>query len=81
MTRRTIRGLMAAAVMAAAPFTVKDGAVAGSTAECQSGTCCSESGSTCVIGWTQKWDHYYKSSGSCSGSTSPGDIDYKDIPW
>jgi hypothetical protein len=81
MIGRSVRGVMAALAIAAAPFSLQDGRVEASTAECQAGTCCGETGSTCVIGGFTRWNAYYKASGSCDGGGGTGYIDYKDIPW
>jgi len=35
--------------------------------EAQSGTCCPEYNSWCIIGAIEMWSYYYKSSGSCHG--------------
>ncbi len=56
----------------AAPVTLAPGGgVQPARAECQTGTCCPEDGSWCIIGDTQREDYYHKASGSCTGRTQP----------
>lgn len=50
-------------------FTPERGVV-GNQACAQSGTCCPEPGSTCVIGTFSKADAYFKESGSCKADAT-----------
>jgi hypothetical protein len=61
-------GLVASAfVTASAPVTISvDRGVQPQAAECQSGTCCPEDKSTCVIGGHQIGGYYHKAEGSCT---------------
>lgn len=63
---RFLRVACAATVLALTPlaFTPERGVVENQACA-QSGTCCPEVGSTCVIGDFSKADAYYKTSGSC----------------
>lgn len=55
-----------AIVLATAPVQVTpDGGIAEQQACAQSGTCCPEPESTCVIGSFSRADAYYKAEGSC----------------
>lgn len=61
-------GLVSVAfVTASAPVTISvDRGVQPQAAECQSGTCCPEDRSTCVIGTTQVGGYYHKAEGPCN---------------
>ena len=63
---RFLRVACPVAVLALAPvaFTPERGVVENQACA-QSGTCCPEPGSTCVIGDFSRADAYYKPSGSC----------------
>ena len=63
--------LLGAFLTASAPVTITDrGALTTRTAECQTGTCCPEDKSVCVIGSSKLFGYYQKASGSCSGNES-----------
>lgn len=58
--------MLGAVVSASAPVTVSiEEGVQPRTAECQTGTCCPEERSTCVVGTTQVGGYYQKPEGSC----------------
>lgn len=62
--------LLGAFLTASAPVTITDrGALAPRTAECQTGTCCPEDKSTCVIGSAKVTGYYQKASGSCGNES------------
>lgn len=71
MRRRVRWGSVAiGALLGAAPVTVsREHGVEAQAAECQSGTCCPEERSTCVIGTVQVGDYYHKAKGSCTQAT------------
>jgi hypothetical protein len=60
-------GLVSGAfVTASAPVTVSvERGVQPQVAECQSGTCCPEDKSTCVIGSNQNKGYYHQAEGPC----------------
>lgn len=59
--------VLGAFVTASAPVTISvDGGIQPQAAECQSGTCCPEDKSTCVIGTTQVGGYYHKPEGPCN---------------
>lgn len=63
-------GLVSGAfVTASAPVTISVDGVEPQAAECQTGTCCPEDKSTCVIGDHQIGDYYHKAEGSCINIT------------
>lgn len=69
MTNRIKRGiqiLSPAVILTLAPvaFSADEG-ITANEACAQAGTCCGESGSTCVIGTYIQASAYYKESGSC----------------
>ena len=53
-------------LVSAAPLTASEDGVVLSTADCQSGTCCPEPKSTCIIGSWIRPDKYLKVEGSCT---------------
>jgi hypothetical protein len=57
--------LLTAGVAALAPVSVSFHGVHLQTAACQSGTCCPEERTMCIVGTSEVPDHYFKSSGSC----------------
>jgi hypothetical protein len=48
-----------------APLSVSPRGVRLQVAACQSGTCCPEDRTMCIVGTSEVPDHYFKSSGSC----------------
>lgn len=69
MTKRLVSRivLLAGTVGAAAsPVTFDSSGFRVQEAACQSGTCCSEEKSTCVVGTTAEANYYYKPHSSCS---------------
>ena len=67
--RTIIRALSLAAILAAAPLTIKSGQVvvtkACSQTEIETGTCCPERNSLCNLGDGDVINYYYKTSGRC----------------
>ena len=71
-SRTIIRTLSLAAILAAAPLTVRSGqgivvSRACSQTEIETGTCCHELASICNAGAADHPDRYYKSEGRCGG--------------
>jgi hypothetical protein len=69
-SRTLIRALSLAAILAAAPLTIKSGHglavnTACSQTEVETGTCCPELGSICNLGTGDYINYYYKTSGRC----------------
>jgi hypothetical protein len=63
--------LVPGSLAASVPVTVGSRGLEVATAACQDGTCCTELGSTCIVGEFQREDRYYKSSGSCKDPKQP----------
>ena len=65
--------LLATAAVAAAfmPVSISMRGIEATRAACQSGTCCPEDRTMCIVGDNQVPDHYFISSGSCK--TPPPD--------
>ena len=60
MTGKLWKGVPLAALLALAPATYSAGTgVRAADAECQTGRCCPESGSTCVISGVARDNQYY----------------------
>lgn len=58
MRRTILGGLAVGAALLLAPVGVSSAGLGMAQAACQSGTCCREDGSTCVIGDIQRPDRY-----------------------
>jgi hypothetical protein len=66
--KQRLRIIAALVALTAAPLTVKAGVPVLNEACAQvddSGTCCPQAGSICVVGQYVAENHYYKTSGAC----------------